>query len=274
MIKSFMLLPLMVIITVKCYSAELSTPSVINEFYHSMELLSNETSATRAQDLQTRMQECFIYGKAGNNSVNSGIYIPNDFYILEHSGNERMNSTLYTMKLKERLFDDSNKRLKIKINDIKNSSYAQEVNLQKFQSEDNPYIRTIVTKTFSLGQTSVTFNDTVLTANNLIVAITNGVGHDDKSDNTESLRAMAAQYYSQGLYKKAFQIYERILAIDPHNANSYYRMGILAFWYGKSCGFKKSKEYHAKGREYMEKARLLGYYRANQVLYYMNHPSI
>lgn len=268
MIKFYSLLLIVIIISVKCYAIEPSTPDVVSTYYRSMELLSNETSASRAFDLQVEMQRCFMHSVKS-----SGVRIPNDFYILEHSGNETMNSNLYTMELKKRLFDDGNRRLKVRV-DIKKSVYGQEVNLQKFQSEDKVSILTFVTKTYSYGSTNITITDTVSTIDNLIYAVTNGTGHDDKNDDTESLRAMAAQYYSVGLHKKAFQIYEKILSIDPCNANAYYRMGILAFWYGKKCGFKK-KEYHAKGREYMEKALYFGYNHdtVKTVKYYMDHLS-
>lgn len=272
MIKKTFLSIIFLVVASNIRCANPSIPSVVYSFYNSMKELSTETSASRAYDLQVKMQHCFLYGKPDeHHNTSSGISIPNDFYILGYNSNKTINSTLYTQIFKNKAFTDG-ERLKVEVN-IRKSTYAKEVDLKKYMSENTPYIQTYVTKTFSIGNTHITFNDTILTKNNLIYALNNGVGSHDDGDNLETLRALAAQYNELGMYKKAFHTYEKISNIDPTNANAYYRMGILAFWYGKKCGFSSSKNSRHTGIEFMKKASELGFDRADTVLYYMIHPT-
>lgn len=255
------------------YAANPSTPSVVNDFYGSMEALSKEQSASCAYDLQLKMQHCFLYGKEDEtHTVNSGIEIPNDFFSFGYKNTKRMSSTLYTQIFKNMAYT-SGERLKVSNVNIKSSTYVQEVDMKGYASENKPYVQTLVTRTFTLGSTSITFNDTILTQNNLICAVSNGIGGGDGED-LESLRALAARFYTWGAYRRAFQIYEKIIRIDPKNANAYYRMGILAFWNGKRCGLSTKKKVNRNmGMDYMRKAIELKAARAKQVYYYMIHSS-
>ena len=256
------------------YAANPSTPSVVNDFYSSMEALSNEQSASRAYDLQLKMQHCFLYGKEDErHTVNSGIEIPNDFISFGYKNVKRMSSTLYTQIFKNMAYT-SGERLRVSNINIKSSALVQEVDLKNYARENKPYVQTFVTRTFTLGSTSITFNDTILTQNNLICAISNGIGGGDGED-LECLRALAARFYTWGAYRRAFQIYEKIIRIDPKNANAYYRMGILAFWHGKRCGLSTKKKVNKDmGKDYMRKAIELGAARSQQVYYYMIHSPI
>ena len=256
------------------YAANPSTPSVVNDFYSSMEALSNEQSASRAYDLQLKMQHCFLYGKEDErHTVNSGIEIPNDFISFGYKNVKRMSSTLYTQIFKNMAYT-SGERLRVSNINIKSSALVQEVDLKNYARENKPYVQTFVTRTFTLGSTSITFNDTILTQNNLICAISNGIGGGDGED-LECLRALAARFYTWGAYRRAFQIYEKIIRIDPKNANAYYRMGILAFWHGKRCGLPTKKKVNKDmGKDYMRKAIELGAARSQQVYYYMIHSPI
>lgn len=271
MIKRFAVLVISAF-ALKAFSAVPETPSVIRSYFDAMKELPNETSAARAYDLQIKMQHCFLYGNEDEQSKsNSGIEIPNDFYSFGYKERKKMSSTKYTQMFMQMAFS-SNERLKVVDVKVKSSSYAQEVDLRKFLGESTPYIQTLVTRTFRLGNVKVTFNDTILTKNNLIYALNNGIGGDDSGDNLETLRALAARYYSMKQYRSAYQTYEKIIAIDNKNANAYYRLGVLAFWYGKKCGFYSTSRAQKKGREYMEIASRLRAIHAEQVLYYMLHP--
>lgn len=269
MIKRYVLI-VVALFVVKGWAASPETPSVVYAFYNAMEMLSKETSVSRAYDLQVKMQHCFLYGNEDTQTKsNSGIEIPNDFYNFGYRDRKKMSSTKYTQMFMQMAFSE-NKRLKVVIEPSKPSTYAQEVDLRTFIGESTPYIQTLVTRTFIMGDKKVTFNDTILTKNNLIYALNNGVANGN--DNLETLRALAARYYSMKSYRAAYQTYERIIAIDAKNANAYYRLGILAFWYGKKCGFDKSSS-QKKGKEFMKRASDLRATHAEQVLYYMDHPS-
>lgn len=259
----------------KCVAANPSTPSVVVSFYSAMEQLSKETSATKAYDLQKIMQYCFLYGKPDeNHNVNSGIEIPNDFYDLGYKDKKRMSSTLYTQMFKDKAFSKNGQsRLQVKNVHYVSNSYAQEIDLRQFVNESTPFIRTFVTRTFVYGKTSIAFNDTILTKDNKIYAFCNGRGNDSGEENLETLRALAAQYASAKQYKRAFQTYEKIIKIDKDNANAYYRLGILAFWYGKKCGFYSTASSRQKGKDYMRRAYYQRALNADRVLYYMEHPA-
>lgn len=270
MTKKILIPFLTIIFSVGSKAASPETPSIVYAYYEAMKELPKETSAARAYDLQIKMQHCFLYGNENDQSKsNSGIEIPNDFYNFGYKERKKMSSTKYTQKFMQMAFTN-NERLKVVDVKVRSSSYAQEVDLRKFVGESTPYIQTLVSRTFSLGNVKVTFNDTILTKNNLIYALSNGVG--DSGDNLETLRALAARYYSMKLYRSAYQTYEKIIAIDSKNANAYYRLGVLAFWYGKKCGFHSSSASQKKGREYMVTASRLRALHADQVLYYMDHP--
>ena len=270
MIRKGFLLAYVACMSANGWSALPETPSVVISYYNAMEELPNETSAAKAYDLQVKMQHCFLYGNEDEQSKsNSGIEIPNDFYNFGYMERKRMSSTKYTQKFMQMAFS-SNERLKVegKVK-IKSNSYAQEVDLQKFVGESTPYIQTVATRTFLLGNTKVTFNDTILTKGNLIYALSNGIGSDDGSVNLETLRALAARYYSTKQYRSAYKIYEKIISIDNKNANAYYRLGVLAFWYGKKCGLRSN--YQDMGVKYMDKAKSLRAIHAEEVYYYMTH---
>lgn len=250
-------------------AANPTTPSVIYDFYDSMVEMTKVQSASRAYDLQEKMQHCFLFSR-NDEASNSGITVPNDFFRFGNTGSRSLTSTLYTQIFMQKAFSKSEERMKVsKI--IKGSTYAREADLSRYISEDIPYIQTLVTRTFQMGEVSVTFNDTVITKNNRICRFANGVGAGHEED-LESLRAKAAAYYTAGNYRSAYQTYEKIAAIEPKNANAYYRMGILAFWHGKKCGIRINAK--DRGRQHMDRAETLGFSRAKQVRYYMDHPSI
>jgi tetratricopeptide (TPR) repeat protein len=82
---------------------------------------------------------------------------------------------------------------------------------------------------------------------------------------------LAANYYSSKLYYHAYRTYERILQLEPKNANAYYRLSLLTFW-RQGCHLS-AKAAHQKGLEYAEKAKSLGYSKAETAIYYMKTKS-
>ena len=75
------------------------------------------------------------------------------------------------------------------------------------------------------------------------------------------------------MYYSAYKTYEKIIKIDPRNANAYYRLGLMTFW-TEGCYFSSKEEAHRKGIEFVEKSISFGFNseKGNTALYYMKHP--
>lgn len=270
--KILFIIVFIVFMTCKCLAINPSTPATVERFYSSMKKLTETASASEAQSLQEAMQYCFLYGKpTSKHNTLSGINIPNDLFTLGDNDLKIIGSTLYTQRLKNKVFNNSDFKVTYSIG---SSRYAQEPDLKKFKSKDYPYVETCVTKTFTMGGSSITFQDTLLTRveDGLIASLHNGIRMSDEEESLESLRARAAGYYSAKMYYRAYGIYEKIIALDPSNANAYYRLGIMTY-YKKGCYYSSSTA-RRKGKEYVEKADRLGFSKAETVLYYWNHQPI
>lgn len=254
---------LYIVNTELCLAAAAPTPSIVNQFYNSMLKLQNASNDADAEDLKYNMMYCFKHNQ------DSGINLPNDFWEFGYTDAKVVASNAYAYRCWKSIYSTTNK-IKIVVKISPQSEYAREADLKIYKEENEPYIETHVVKTFTLGDRTVTFNDTILSKNNLIEQMRNSFSSGRETTNIEQLQALAASYFSAGKHKRAFEVYQQILRIDATNANAFYRLGILSFWHTKDCGLDKSKG-RTKGKEYMLIAKKLNFPRAEQVHYYMTH---
>jgi tetratricopeptide (TPR) repeat protein len=236
-----------------------STPEVVTTFYQTLHKLSQATSDSQATYCQDVIQDCFL----GRHEV-SGINVPNDFYSWGYKAEKHIPSNVYSFRAYTLFYKD--KKLKMSEYSIENSEYISEVDLEKYKNKSKDLIQTVVKKTFTDGKISKTFSDTLIIEHGKISVFNNA-----DTENINALRALAARYYSSKQYFLAYQTYERILKIEPKNANAYYRLGLMTFW-RQGC-YYSSKTAHKKGLEYAEKAKSLGYYKAETAIYYMKTKS-
>ena len=143
-----------------------------------------------------------------------------------------------------------------------------EIKKRGFESGKD-YIETIVQKTFTDNRISKTFQDTVIVENDEITLLVNSSYTRDNIVDIKTLRALAAHYYTQKNYYKAYETYQKIINIDPKNANAYYRLGIMTY-YQQGCRFSKKKTARKKGIEYIKRSLFLGF-DASATLYYFTH---
>lgn len=266
--KTYIKIAIVVICSLVCtrVSAEpTTTPKVVSDFYNSILKLQNAANDSEAFDIEEKMKCCFLYYDQ------SGIIVPNDFYEFGYNDYKTLNSNVYVQRCKNKCYEESNKRLKVVVKISPQSEYAREIDLKQYKSENEPYVETHVTKTFTLGNTVVSFNDTILSRKNYIEQVRNAISSGSDIGNIESLKALAASYSSSKQYRKAYDTYKKIIVLDPANSNAFYRLGILAFWYGKECGLSSKKIGREEGMNYMQLAKKLYFSRAEQVYYYMTH---
>ena len=246
-----------------CFAADPAPPNIVIQFYDTMVRLSNATSDADAFDCRERLKDCFRGKEA------SGIPVPNDFYDWGYVTDGKTTANQYANTFYDLFYQRHKLKMLGKYKVIK-SSYVSEVDLKRYRNQSSGLIQTVVTKTFTDGKMNKTFSDTLIVERNEIVIFKNSSFTGDDGEDIESLRALAASYYTSKRYYSAYRIYEKILRIDPDNANAYYRLGLMTFW-RQGCWFSL-KEAHRRGREYVEKSHNLGFYKAKTAIYYMNHP--
>ncbi len=255
---------------VPVFAAAPSTPSVVETYYRSVQAMSDAQNESDAYNYRTTMQNCFI------GTDNRGINVPNDFYNWGYNDVRRIPSNTYAIRLQDLCYNT--REVRLKQYNIVGNSYVSEVDLRESRTRD--YIQTIVSKTFSHNGKTETITDTVLVEKDKIVQISNRISSGGETDEVDIsvLRAKAAAYYTSKRYKEAYMAYERIISLDPNNANAYYRLGLMTFW-RQGCKLSH-KEARRKAIEYERKAYCLGSEyddqsickKADKALYYMEHP--
>lgn len=241
-------------------ASAVSTPEVVTTFYQTLQKLSQATNDRQATDCQDIIQDCFL----GRSEV-SGINVPNDFSTWGFKEEKHIPANVYSRRAYILFYEEH----KVKMTDytIEESEYISEVDLSKYKNKSKDLIRTIVRKTFSDGVKTRAFADTLIIDKGGKISVFNNAETED----VNALRALAANYYSSKLYYHAYRTYERILQLEPKNANAYYRLSLLTFW-RQGC-YLSAKAAHQKGLEYAEKAKSLGYSKAETAIYYMKTKS-
>lgn len=260
--KSLVLLVSVFMVSIRSVSsfALVPTPAVVERFYAIMDKMWKAGSDADAYDCRELLKDCFL-GKE-----DSGIPVPNDFYSWGYTTHTVTTANQYANIYYELV---RRKSLRMEKYAIGRSQYVSEVELKPYRGQGNELIQTVVDKTFTDGRITRTFSDTLLVKRGEIVTIKNSMSTDD-GENIDALRALAASYYTLKQYYRAYRIYEKIIRIDPENANAYYRLGLMTFW-RQGCRLPR-KEARRKGLEYAERAYRLGFYKAETAIYYMEHP--
>lgn len=235
-----------------------ATPPVVVRFYNAMCRMPNVAVDSVAYRISEEMRHCFMHYDY------SGVVVSNDFREFGYMANDMtITSSLYCQKFYEK------RRAISVVADIKKSYIIREVDIKQFsQDMYNPaLVETIALRKMTIAGKSIEVYDTLQTEGELIYSLLNGKIGNNVS--IETLRAKAASCFYREDYKEAFEIYKTIISKDSKNANAYYRLGILAFWYGKKCGYRSKKAGQKAGRDYMRLAEFYDFPRASQVLYYM-----
>lgn len=261
-----LILSTLFLINVAVFAEQPSTPSVVTRFYKTMEQIGEASSDAQAFEYVNILKDCFYDGRMS---------VPNDFYSFGFKeGINKDGSKIYLNIYSDRYKNLSYEKKALSINyKVGNSTYVSEVDLKQHlkQNQSPEFVRTVISKTFYYNAKPSSFSDTIVVYNNKIVAFVNGINTGASSENIETLRALAASYYSSKRYFDAYRTYEKIIKIDPRNANAYYRIGVMTY-YREGCYISSKKEAHKKGISYVEKAQSLGFYKAETALFYMKHP--
>lgn len=254
---------LVVLMTSMTYN--IPTPAVVMRLYSTIETIAKATSEAQARDYKDIIIHCFH----GIEDGNSGIDVPNDFLIWSNNTtNKTLTAKIYAETIKKLCYEQ--KRIKLSQYSIGTSHYLTEPEIKKRGFEPGKdYIETIVHKTFTDNRISKTFQDTVIVENEEITLLVNSSYTRDNIVDVKTLRALAAHYYTQKQYYKAYETYQKIIDIDPKNANAYYRLGIMTY-YQQGCRFSKKKTARKKGIEYIKRSLFLGF-DASATLYYFTH---
>ena len=229
-------------------------PAVVERFYKTMEDMSAAPNESRAMDYRTELMNCF----KGRES--SGIWVPNDFDLWGYENEKMLTANAYSTRFYQLAYKQ--KKIRMTNYTIQKSHPISEVELRNFKNKSNGLIQTVVKKILSDGSTTKAFSDTLIVENGKIAVFRNALYNGEDNVDLEALRALAASYYSNKQYSKAYQTYERIIEHDPGNGNAYYRLAILTYM-GKGCKHNRSKAI-----ELAEKAYSLRYYDAERAIYY------
>lgn len=255
MIKIFIQL---VLFNVPVFSFALTNPvpAVVEQFYGTMKHMSEIDIDSSAYDSYEKIKKCF------RGKENSGIPVPNDFLCWGYDG-EKATSNVYAKRFYELVYQK--KTIWLENYDIASSEPVSEVDLKRFRNQSEGLTQTVVTKTLTDGKIRKTFSDTLLVEHNEIVVFKNAVSNGEGED-IESLRALAASYYTTKRYYSAYRTYEKIISLDSQNANAYYRLGIMNY-YGKGCKYSRKRSL-----QYLEKSLGLGFgEKASIAIYHITH---
>ncbi len=238
-----------------------TVPTAVSIFYNGITAMYSASNSSTLGQIEMEMRNCF-YGKE-----NSGINMPNDFRFFENDKTNSVNqitiltSNNYVNKLSSYMYPE--KRLEP---NVSVSTYSREVgSLPNFSNgkmtTQKAYVETIVQKTYSIGQISKTFMDTVYThvAYNKIMLVVNGNGIS--TINPDALRVEAAKYYMEKNYKKAYEVLLKIVDLDRTDGDSYYRLALMTY-YGRGC--KRSRK---DGERYLDLAIRNSDYDVSNKLY-------
>lgn len=239
------------------------TPSVVTRLYSAIATISKANNAAQARDYKDVIIHCFH----GIEDGKSGIPVPNDFLRWNDDTAKVLTAKTYANAIEELCYEQ--KRIRLSDYSIGKSHYLTEPEIKKRKYKPGIYIETIVTKTFTGNRISQTFQDTVIVEGEEITLLANSSYTRDRIEDVKTLNALAAHYYTQKSYYRAYETYQKIIKIDPENANAYYRLGIMTY-YQKGCTFPKKRMARKKGIEYIEKSQDLGF-DAAATLYYFTH---
>ncbi len=266
--KKLVILVCLLFSTISVFAKGTATPAVVTEYFAIIAQLQTSEGKSHVYDCVNKMKKCFAYSEVtATNRNSSGIQLANDLLTFTGIKQTSHSSSLYCNYLCTLLTE---KGLKVEA-EIKESTISREVDLPEYRIENTPIIHTTVKKKMSKGGVLVESDETYVSQNNLIYVVENSWSVN-LPKSISSLRANAALLFTQGKYKMAYQTYLQILSQDNKDANAYYRLGILAFWYGKKCGLS-DKESKDNGIAYMSDALRLGAVHADMVLFYMTHKS-
>ena len=228
------------------------TPSVVTRLYSAIATISKANNAAQARDYKDVIIHCFH----GIEDGKSGIPVPNDFLRWNDDTAKVLTAKTYANAIEELCYEQ--KRIRLSDYSIGKSHYLTEPEIKKRKYKPGIYIETIVTKTFTGNRISQTFQDTVIVEGEEITLLANSSYTRDRIEDVKTLNALAAHYYTQKSYYRAYETYQKIIKIDPENANAYYRLGIMTY-YQKGCTFPKKRMARKKGIEYIEKSQDLGF---------------
>lgn len=233
-----------------------SAPAVVEQFYGTMMRMNDVHNDSNAYKFRERIKDCF------RGKEDSGIPVSNDFVYWGYAG-EKQTSNQYANIFYELAYQK--KILRLESYSITSSEVISEVDLKRYRNQSDGLTQTVVKKTFSDGKTRKTFSDTLLVERNEIVVFRNTASYSIGED-IEALRAIAASYYTTKRYYSAYKTYEKILEIDPNNANAFYRLGIMHY-YGKGCKYSKKRSL-----QYIERSLSLGFgEKASIAKYHITH---
>ena len=239
------------------------TPAVVTRLYSTIATISKAANAAQARDYKDIIIHCFH----GIEDGKSGIPVPNDFLRWNEDTAKVLTAKTYANAIEKLCY--TQKIIRLSEHSIGNSHYLSEPERIKRKYKPGKYIETIVTKTFTDSRISLTFQDTVIVENGKITLLANSSYTRDRIEDVKTLSALAAHYYTRKSYYNAYKTYQKIIRIDPENANAYYRLGIMTY-YQKGCSFPKKRMARKKGIEYIEKSQDLGF-DAAATLYYFTH---
>ncbi len=244
-------------------SPAIQTPNVVSVFYRTLKQMSSASNDNQAYDYREIITNCFR-GKEDN-----GINVPNDFYDWGYAKVKTMSSNSYAQLYED--FSYRQKRFRMDRYEIVKNQYRSEADFGKYKSQRCNIVQTVVRKTMTNGTKSKNISDTLITEGDQIVVFRNSLfsGKSDKDEvDIEVLRVKAADYYSSGYYRLAYQAYIKIIELDPKNANAYYRLGVMTY-YKKGCYPRNARKESLK---YLEKAKELKYgEKAEWAIYFVRH---
>lgn len=254
---------LLIVLLMTSMTNNIPTPAVVTRLYNTIATISKANSAAQARDYKDIIIHCFH----GIEDGKSGIPVPNDFLSWSNDTTKILTAKNYANAIEKLCYEQ--KIIRLSNFSIGKSHYLTEPEIRKRKYKPGIYIETIVTKTFTDNRISQTYQDTLIVEEEEITLLANSSYTRDRIEDVKTLRALAAHYYTQKSYYRAYEIYQKIIRIDPSNANAYYRLGIMTY-YQKGCNFPKKRLARKKGIEYIEKSQDLGF-DAAATLYYFTH---
>ena len=236
--------------------ASVPTPSAVFSFYNNMKKLAIASNDQESDDIARSMRKLSYAIQYGGSA--SGDMLRNDFQSFIYDEQQPFHNDvelqfeLYTNKLEKYIYED--KVMNVEYNVLHSDYYGGAIDYNNGKKvNQTTIIETVVEKTYTIGYQTIAFRDTLLThiPTNTICQFYN-IKSDDKD--ILDLKKRAARFYYLERYEDAYKCFEKILVINPNEAETLYRLGLMTY-YGEGCEKIYSKKMRfQKGKEFMERA--------------------
>jgi len=230
--------------------------AVVSQFYKCLKIIAEEHyTYENPVTLNSSNAQTEAIGLCYDTDIN----MPNEFHDFGFSDDDSfIFASAYMTRLRE--FARKNRNVHYSTVKVKEVRALEEIKHRSTESSVN-FFAVYVEKTITAGSMHRSYIDSVtvnIESAVRITNVTNSTNTGTNAGNEESiilLRAKAAEFFANGKYDEAYDVYLKIIGKDPMQGDAYYRLALMGFQ-GKGCKkrFKNSSARNKQSLYYLEQA--------------------